>query len=224
MNLFSALLQTFKSWLREWLNSDLPPSIGREQPRTIEEAASALVERSRQGDQNAVAMICEIRDNAARGNERAKKTHEEIGDYIKKHPVHSEHGNDESDSLACDVIASFEGDEPYEEVVVKKVTPLAEKSVRKAIVTVANGPSLVKNYKDLIRSFCESLPEQEQKAFAYGALKTNLALHAMQEMPHECQHALILGYVLGKARQIQCVRLPECPISYQSIVAGEELD
>jgi hypothetical protein len=126
--------------------------------------------------------------------------------------------------MACEILVGFGSEEPYEKTVLQKVAPLAEKDLKKAIVTVSNGPSLISDYHALIRNFCENLPEAEQKAFCFGAFKTSLALQMMQGMPHECQHALILGYVLGKARDIQIVRLPHTSVTGQSKAAGEELD
>lgn len=220
--MFGSLINRFKSWLRAWLAES---SVGFDGlPGTIDEAAKDLCERARAGDQNAIGMICEIRDNANRGEDRAKETHDAIGRYLKQNKA--EVGSDpEADSMACEVLAGFGNEgETYEDTVLKKVKPLAQKDLKKAVVTVANGPSLIKGYPDLVASICESLPEQEQKALAFGAYRCSLAMQAMQGMSHECQHALLLGYVLGKARAIQIVRLPYTPIGGQSRIAGEELD
>lgn len=220
--MISLLISRFKSWLRAWLAED---SMGFDGvPKTLDEAAKDLVDRSRAGDQNAIAMICEIRDNAARGEKRAKATHDAIGQYIKSNPV-SVGDDSEADSMACDAMAGFGSEsETYEEVVLKKVAPLVKKDVKKAVSTLANGPSLIRGYPTLIDSICENMSDDEQKAFCFGAFKTKMALQAMRGMPHECQHALILGYVLGKARDIQIVRLPNTSVTGQSIAAGMELD
>jgi hypothetical protein len=228
MSFLSSIISSLKAWLRRLLDDGA--AFGHEQPRSIEEAAMTLVERARSGDQNAVGMICEIRDNAARGIERAKKTNDAIGHYLKTHPVEEDNSGDfgedpEADIMAEKLMTAIGAEETdYVETVIKQLPPLANKNLKKAIVTIANGPSLVSNYRGAIDAFCEALPENERDAFAFGATKTALALSAMRDMPHECQHALILGYVLGKARQIQCVRIPNCPVSYQSTIAGEELD
>lgn len=46
-----------------------------------------LVLRSRAGDQVAMALIVEIRKNAARGNAVATDSYRRIDAYTKKHPV-----------------------------------------------------------------------------------------------------------------------------------------
>lgn len=218
MIFFSSLILKLKSLLREWLKEG--PAFAGALPESLPEAASSLCQRARAGDQNAIAMICEIRDNANRGIERAKEMHKEIEVYLKANPVAS--------SMNCDIMAGEAltafGAEEYEKVLLEKIVPLAQEDLKKAIVTVANGPSLLSGYKDLVSAFVETLPENEREAFMTGAVQTKIALQAMREMPHECQHALILGYVLGKARQIQAVRLPKTPMRLLSDAVGEELD
>jgi hypothetical protein len=212
----TAIVSRFKSWLRAWLFPDV--SFGS-LPSSLTEVIADLVERARAGDQNAIAMICEIRDNANRGESRAKESAREIEQYIKKHPV-TDMG---CDQLVRETTAAF-GADPYEKVLIEKVKPLAERNLKKAIVTVANGPSLLRGYRELIETFAENLSDNERDAFKLGAAQTSIALQAMRNFSHECQHALILGYVLGKARRIQAVRLPGVPIAVQSAIAAKELE
>lgn len=56
-------------------------------PSTIPEAARELVDRSRAGDQNATAMIVQVRKGAKKGNSRALETVKCIKKYISENPV-----------------------------------------------------------------------------------------------------------------------------------------
>lgn len=51
------------------------------------DGVAAVVNRARAGDQNAMALIALIRDNAARGNARARISMNLLMHYIKTHPV-----------------------------------------------------------------------------------------------------------------------------------------
>lgn len=222
---FSIIISRLKAWLRSLLDDDT--SFGMSQPQTIPDAAGALVERSRQGDQNAIAMICQIRDAAARGEPRAQQTAAELQKYIKKHPTDNQMGYEtETDAMANEILACFGAEQDYLEIMTQKVLPLAHEDIKKAIVTVSHGPILFPtNGESLVRQIGEALPEGEvREAFKLGATEAATALNAMQGMNHDMQHALILGYVLGKARALQLVRIPEIPVKVQSELAGCELD
>jgi hypothetical protein len=54
---------------------------------TMRKACEELVERSRAGDQNAFATIDMVRQNAKRGDARARVSHSFIAEYIRTHPV-----------------------------------------------------------------------------------------------------------------------------------------
>lgn len=221
---FSVIISRLKAWLRSLLDDDT--SFGMSQPETIPDAAGALVERSRLNDQNAIAMICQIRDAAARGEGRAQQTAQAIRKYIQKHPTDNQMGfESQTDAMANDILASF-GAEDYREVLITKVLPLAQEDIKKAIVTVSHGPILFPtDGESLVRQIGNSLPEGDiREAFKLGATEAATALNAMQGMSHDMQHAVLLGYVLGKARALQLVRVPEVPVKVQSELAGFELD
>lgn len=55
--------------------------------------AESLVERSRSGDQNAMAILTLVAENAEKGNKRAKHALKLVKDYIGKHPMEGGTGN-----------------------------------------------------------------------------------------------------------------------------------
>lgn len=72
--------------------------------------AAELVERSRQGDQNAMATINEVRRSAGQGSAKAAKAFHHIMEYIKKNPFDRFHGED-----CCnyqEIKTLIHGDEP----------------------------------------------------------------------------------------------------------------
>jgi hypothetical protein len=223
------LLQKFKGWLRRWVNADVtipPPRMGGK-PATINDGAAQLVERARQGDQNAIALICQVRDNAKKGLPRAKQAVVALGRYIERNPVDSQGSmgeelaeEAETDALAEDVLdCCFEGD--YVEVVRELVPDLATKSIPKAIVALANGPSLLPaDGATHITDVRDSLTDAEKKAFAKGYRQ---GMRELDDVPTGLQCAFLLGHILGTARRIQAVRLPGVPVSVLSPSAGFEL-
>jgi hypothetical protein len=163
-----------------------------------------LVERARQGDQNATATIILVRKNALAGNELAKRSLAEILKYSKETSPPPTHIGYEANALRQSCIAGEAA-----EVLGAKLSKLAMSNPDTAVVTVANAcdaNELAKKLDELIQS------DAFRKAFD----KPNAALRAMHKVPHEAQHALLLGFVLGLATRIQCVRKPNSPIAILS--------
>jgi len=191
------------SWFRGFFSSFGEESLSKPQQ---------LVERARAHDQVAIATICEVRENAKRGNAKAKETLEEIISYSKSNPVGGGfHGNTDTHQLreAC-----F-GADP--EQVGPRLLKVAANNPNKAIVTLANSC----NAKQMGEMIGDCL---EDPAF-YAAFKNpKIALQWMKKMNHDGQHALLLGYVLGLATRLQMVRNPRVPLSIYSQRVAWELD
>jgi hypothetical protein len=67
---------------------EVPASIhGETNSESVKEAAESVVRRVRSGDQNAMALMAMVRDNAAAGNVRAKNSLRYMKMYIDKYPV-----------------------------------------------------------------------------------------------------------------------------------------
>lgn len=60
----------------------------------LEEQVRDVVERARAGDQVAMGILAEVRDNSARGMRKAKESAKLINVYIKAHPVSTMGGED----------------------------------------------------------------------------------------------------------------------------------
>lgn len=222
------LLQKFKGWIRRWVYSDTPHPVkmsGR--PTTIADGAGQLVERARVGDQNAIALICQVRDNAKKGHPRAKQGYKALQVYIENHPVVSQSsiGEELADEAEVCIIAedvhnaTFEGD--YVEVVREMVPELASKSIPKAIVALANGPSLLKrDGSTYITEVYDSLSDLEKTMFERGYKQ---GVSELASIPSGLQCAFLLGHILGTARAIQAVRLPGVPIRVLAPQTGSEL-
>lgn len=214
------LLLRFKAWLRNWLLVD--STVGAEQltsrPATIEDGAAQLVERARAGDQNAMAMLAEIGQRAKQGVPRAIKSRKAIEIYIRKHPYKEANfgGEDLDVDAFCEAAqASFAGE--YVETVTTKIPEIASHSLNKAIVTVANGPELDKSKLIAVRS---TMSDDDKAAFMLGY---NQGMSELNDVPRALQSAYILGHILGTARRIQAVRLPDVPVSVLCPSLGTEL-
>ncbi len=196
-----------------------------QEPKTMEEGAMQLVERARQGDQNAIALICTVRDEAKKGSPKAKRGFAVLKAYIEKNPPKNlpSFGAELSKNRECDLIcqemmAGF--GEDYLEAVKKEVPGIAALSLPKAIVTVANGPNLLQDgAQNLLHDVRDSFTDDEQKAFILG-IKHGIS--ELDRIPEGLQAPFIVGHVLGTARRIQAVRHPRVPLSILSAKLGYE--
>ncbi len=208
-----------KAWLRKWLHE--PPRINGGKPASIKEGAAQLVERARLGDQNAMALMKQIGENAKKKQPRALKAYSALMVYIKANPVTKEmtFGEEvESDNIADDIHTAF-GAEDYCEVVFSKVPDLALRNINKAIVCLANGPSLLPD-DEHFKTVRESLSPEDEKAFMLGYKH---GVKELDDVPEQFHCPFLLGHVLGTARRIQAVRLPKVPVSVLSPQVGMEL-
>src|SRR5208337_1289133 len=133
---------------------------------TMMQGAESLVERSRQGDQLAMAGLMMIRRAARKGVARAQFALAMCNKYTKDHPVGGKFGVDEKPEVPRGLLKSFSADEP---------SCFAE-SVRNALgykhgllavcVLLANGPKLVPDRIQEIAITFET--DTEQKSFLHG--------------------------------------------------------
>ncbi len=213
-----------RAWLARLLMPSNPPPMllapGRDEPQSVQQVARDLVERSRQGDQNADALLREVADQYKRNpnNQRLRESREAILKYIQANPVVSdiqrqiESGKLDKFALKMQH-AWFNGDVDS----IKTHLPvLASKSIPKAVVAVANGPNLKREYLDVIVG---TMSEGEAKAFNIGIKH---GLNEMQHIPEEFKAAFVLGHIIGTARKIQLCRRPGVPSSVLSPQLGIE--
>lgn len=150
--------------------------------------AESLVRRSRQGDQNAMAIISEVRRNSLRGNKRAQLTHDLIGDYINHHPMTEPEG------------MKFGEEDRSDDIIMS------------ACVALANGPPLtVDAIKKLSTTFGN---EDDSRLFVYGVVNCNRSgvKRFIQRLSGWKAQVGKLGLTVGQARKIQKVRDPSQPV------------
>ena len=205
-------------------NSDLDPNvlkiideskepmlaiIEREKMRV---GAEQLVERARAGDQNAMAMIGEVRQNAEKGIKKAKRAFAMLHDYIKSHPILE--GSSDHHYRAPKVnkqIVRKLSDNIGEDAAISAWTPGIPDLYLAALV-VASGPVLKPERVTNIGShFGDDTPR-----FWFGFEKWNQPKTSKDS-------AVFTGQVVGLARTIQGVREGYLPVSRLCPMAGWEL-
>lgn len=167
---------------------------------TQRKVAEAFCTRARLGDQNAMAMMAMVRDNAKRGNPEAVQSFQYMKDFVAKNPV---------------VPGSFSGE---------MCAPCMNPDTHGA-VQLANGPMLSNSR---ISKVVASFGEEDQQIILQGIRKwqsdhdeihkkLSARLDSMQ------REILKIGRTLGKARALQIVRSPNGPIAAYSPAAAWEL-
>ena len=217
-----------RSWLHRWIIGAHHPTLHSGE-MTQEQAAINIAERARLGDQVAYAIICEVRDRAAAGDPTAKKSYDFLMKYTSDGNPH-QNLNHYDASVGEEEAAAFAsrmcGEEPFAVVVHEEVPKLASVAPLKAVVALAEGPSLLPqpDGTNLIREVGEAFdnPDEEQ-AFILGAKFCQESLHAMRNMSPEEQNALLLGVIMGNARRMQAMRDPNIPVSSHTPSVGWEL-
>lgn len=230
------MFKWIKSLLRKWVAEDTVHGEPARPPRTIEEGAAELVERSRAGDQVAMSQMMLIqevaKDDKDPRQENAKRSLDAMWKYGKAHPAGagSAFGAElkkqaEADRLS-QLMAATMGSEEYSRALVNIAPEIAKNSVPKAIVTLANGPTLLEraDQEPLIKLIADSIEDPDARtAFAIGVKHSDQVAEAAKRLPPQCQAMLRLGYLLGQARKIQAVRLKKTPVSNFCPDVGWEL-
>jgi len=183
-----------------WLTPGVPPPgpFGDDM-----HVAADVVERARQGDQNAMAVIVMVAKKAKEGNARAQVAFQSLKKYILSHPpgfkklpkanreafVFLKAANHESDFGAMTEIIPTVG---------RGVEPACG-----AAVVLANGQML-----DKPRLTAISDATGAKKAFVTGFRRggrTNLN-KVLSQIPKEEMRAFYIGWIVGFARGIQACR------------------
>lgn len=194
--------------------------------------AAELVDRARDGDQNAMALLQRIGENAKRGNPRARMAAYLCDAYIRNHPPGS-FGADPgrqrvhvSGLLGTVTQAIKTRPEPVEySSALHALLPgvLAVVDPSDAAVIVSNGPDLTDKENSRISAILAAFhSDEEKKAFVAGA-RTDALKTVLAKVSTNAKAACAIGYIIGLARRIQLVRLPNTPISVFSKDVAWEL-
>lgn len=171
---------------------------------SIEQAAVSLVRRIRNGDQNAMGLAVMIGDNARKGDPTAQKTYKLMEAYATKTgtAVNGEPSARQPYNMGGEPSAR----QPYN-MGNERVNSGWAKAVH-----LSNGPILHdRKVADVASSFGE---EHNAKAFIAGVI------HPTYPAVNSAHHH---GKVVGMARKIQAVRMPNSRISDYSPTVGWEL-
>jgi len=188
------------------------------QTEALKSAAESLVKRARNGDENAIGMICMVRQRSS-VSPRAQATMQYLAEYIKTHPVSQDDGK-----------PLFAGDKTIQvaDALRKVLVNTAEPTRYAALLTsfvphttghcattiLADGPEIGAEQVDAV---LQRLPADAlRKAFRAGMTARSCprkVLGLRKRLRRPGQKALDLGFFLGRAKAIQDVRKPDSKLS-----------
>jgi hypothetical protein len=180
--------------------------------------AAELVDRARDGDQNAMALLQRVGENARKGVPRAQVAFSLCQEYMNTHGPNT-FGAERTQvrGLLGTVSNAIKvRKEPLEystalHALLPGILTIVDPS--DAAVIIANGPQLYGKDNARLTAILAAFPtEDERKAFTAGASTDHVNI-ALQKVSHPLKPACAIGYIVGLARRIQLVRLPETPIS-----------
>lgn len=189
----------------------------------IQEASHTLVDRARQGDQNAMGMIAAIRNNSGRGNPKAKLAAQHMHAYIQSNPVkrRTNFGKERRATFgALQRVKAVKG-KGYGRQVVKFVLEMGEnvQDSKLAAHVLATGRPI-----DLvaIRDILAAIPPDIRGVLRVSYYNPHHAHRMCKGLEPAELKVLQLGYILGMCHRIQEVCKPETPLApFSPMVAWE---
>ena len=171
---------------------------------TPEQGGIELVERARLGDQNATAMLVQIRKNAEKGVERAKRAFEAALAHARgKAPPAKRPAQVGADPLRSMKRAAPRVKNAQQYLAVVSAAPLAPSLP--AAELLSRGPAIGADVLSLIGSTFGSEPEK--KAYEYGVIGPRQGVQqALVKSAPPYRRALMTGHIVGLARRMQAAR------------------
>ena len=217
------LWQRIKAWFKR------TSSFGNE--IAVAKGASNLVERARQGDQVAIATLCEIRKAAARGEPRGKKALKEVLDYCKAHPVQIGIDMDLPNPQVEDAMGAlrtslFGAEQDYVGAVLTQIPMIGAEEVEKAAVVLSQGPDIYSEANPRISAIADQFDPQQKEAFCLAVIHSGSSRELqklMNDAGPACNNAILIVWCVGIARRIQGVRRTDTPVALLSKAAAWEL-
>ena len=179
------------------------------------QALEGLVKRSRDGDQNAMAMIRAVGENARNGVKRAQESFAFLRKYIERNPPGTTSGGPAIKALKE---ASIGKDIEHSVSVISTHIPHIDDPYTAALI-LSQGKKLT---NELIGSIGDQFGE-DKKAFTWGYKSTGEAVVKATTKQPEMKEPILVGYVVCLARTIQGVCDGTLPISKLCPIAGAEL-
>jgi hypothetical protein len=171
------------------------------------QGAAELVSRARNYDQNAMAMLKEMADNAARGDSVAKSALVEVQSYIANHPAEGpEEGSPPSSDVAyCLGVLKDPRNAPAAILKALATLPAAgtEEDVSTACAILAVGPPITEELVTAVLEAAGPWRPTVLYGFQCAGDKDRLAGMNREVTPRGGSGHLCAGHCLGMARRIQ---------------------
>jgi hypothetical protein len=171
------------------------------------DGAKELVERARAGDQNAMAMLQMVGDNARKGVPAAKSAALQVKAYISDNPAPLEHWEE-----GAHIIGVLKNPDNSDEDVFSTLLLLPQfedaRLVNTACVVLSMGDPWTRERIHALDSVLEAGGDQ-QHAFRMGVEKSgdaNFMRQTFRSMPAELSGFLCAGHCIGMAHKLQAVR------------------
>jgi len=212
---------------------------------SIADQVSALVRRSRVGDENAMAMIYRVGQEARKGNPKAARAAAAIEAYAKANPPTPLSIDMPKPVIADPPVAADAGVVVWQDNAEARKPPLPRGALQgvldpdhfcdviagaaryrfgvdAAATVLATGQPLTRG---AIESVAEKFDEKPAKIFLYGVSRCTQDdwERAAPAMNGDGRYYLVVGQCFGRARRLQALRQPGSRIGAYSKVAGWEL-
>lgn len=189
-------------------------------PEQQAKGAEELVKRSRLFDQNAIAMISVVRQNAMQGDKTAKSAFDAIMHFIKKNPVKLPPNPD-----AAYILGILKHPDNSAEVILSHLEQLPyvgdPDDVLGACVILGRGRPL---NNAAIAAFLECFADDITKqVFCFGLQNAGTEKVSPSAVPDEYIGLLCAGHCIGMGRKIQLAKMKNVPLSTVSALIGWEL-
>lgn len=177
------------------------------------QGAKELVDRARAGDQNAMAMLQKVGENARAGDPKARAGHDQVLSYIQKNPVKSAYDPRASQALGILKEPSNPEGAILDVLVSLPDLPDVGRAIQAACVILSKGRPWNKPRVQLVDSLLTP-PAQEPFRYAFDhALEPQSLASAREQCDPELSGYLCAGHCIGLARKLQLLRLPQVPAS-----------
>jgi hypothetical protein len=181
---------------------------------TQEQGARELVERARAGDQNAMAILQMVGENARKGQPKARAAEGAIQRYIADHPAPLTNWAE-----GAELIGILKNPENPDDGIFETLLSLPQyedaRLVSTACVVLSHHEPWTKGRIHAIDSLMDP-GSDEQRQFRMGvegAAESRVLGPAIRSLPPELQGFLCAGHVLGTARKLQLARRADVPLT-----------
>lgn len=163
-------------------------------PNTTRGMVESVVRRARNGDQNAMALIALVRDNAKQGHGKAQETFALLQEYVRTHPVGSGNNPRIVSSQVQGPLIRIGGEFPD-------------------AVALSHGPTLTNGR---IEEMLSRFSGEQQDAIRFGMANKDSAASR--------NPVVRIGKILGHARRLQAVRMRDSSLHKFDPRVAAELD